>query len=189
MHMKHPQQEAWIEYLYGESAEPQRIELDLHLQKCAECRSRIDGWRKTLGNLDATTKPLGQPVSGPKPVRWQLGAAAVILLLIGIAVGRFSVSTDALRSEIVAELNQGMEDQLSTLANQIQTARLEDREVTLQLLEEFELRRVAGESQMRRELETVAVNTQTRLQVSEHQLRVFNENMNGLVPVTYVRPN
>jgi len=91
--MAHPQQEEWMEYLYGE-VDPQRQEqMSVHLQTCADCRQQVSAWRSAMKGLDSWSWSNGG--TGRRrlflgPVRW--AAAVLLLLTAGIVFGRFTAT-------------------------------------------------------------------------------------------------
>ncbi len=90
--MKHPDPEEWAPYIFGEAPADKRKELSAHLDSCAECAEELSSWRRTLGRLDAWEVPdLPRARRDFQPlVRFAL--AACLILLAGIAIGRFSGS-------------------------------------------------------------------------------------------------
>src|SRR6267143_3025762 len=116
--MKHPHRDEWVPFLFGESSPEATQTLNHHLGECAECRGRVEAWRRTLKRLDDWQLPgqrrgslFFQPV-----MKW--AAAAAIVLGIGFASGRFaSPSPDAkamarLEGSIKASLAAEIEEQI-----------------------------------------------------------------------------
>src|SRR5687767_1853861 len=102
-HMKHPTQEQWMDYLYGESPAPQRAELAAHLQSCPACAAQVARWGGVQACLDEWKLPdtAKRPAwRMPAGVKWAMAAAFMIAALgIGFGAGRVS-GTKALRTEM-----------------------------------------------------------------------------------------
>lgn len=113
--MNHPKHEEWIPLIYGEADAAAKRHLEAHLSSCAECRTHVEAWRRTMGRLDAWKLPQSPRVAKGfswRPLAW---AAAAALVIGAFVAGRFSApSVDAqqwrteLKSELLAELQQGL---------------------------------------------------------------------------------
>jgi hypothetical protein len=94
--MKHPHRDEWVPFLFGESSPEATQSLNQHLAACGECRARVEAWGRTLKRLDGWQLPSrhrGGAFFQPA-LKW--GAAAAIILGIGVGFGRFAFpSTDA----------------------------------------------------------------------------------------------
>ena len=44
--MKHPPQELWMDYIYGELPNPQRADLAAHLKSCPACAAQLHLWEE-----------------------------------------------------------------------------------------------------------------------------------------------
>jgi anti-sigma factor RsiW len=128
--MTHPNDEQWMEYLYGELDEQQAEALASHLTQCAACRERVDRWRGTMADLDAWRLPeAGRPRTARSVFRW--AAAAVLLVSAGMGTGlllaRSQPDVEALAGEIGAvlapQLQQELVDQLRRDRDQVLAAR------------------------------------------------------------------
>lgn len=113
--------------LSGEADGETKRRLEDHLQSCGECAAQVQGWRRTMGRLDAWTLPKARrersfPV---QPVAW---AAAAAIVIGAFVAGRFTApGLDAeklrteLKSELGAEIQQGFaraaESSATALAN------------------------------------------------------------------------
>lgn len=113
--------------LCGEADGETKRRLEEHLQSCGECAAQVQGWRRTMGRLDAWKLPKARrsrafPV---QPVAW---AAAAAIVIGAFMAGRFTAPNfDAqqlraeLKSELSAEIQQGFaqaaESSSTALAN------------------------------------------------------------------------
>ena len=106
--MNHPKREEWIPLLFGEADAESKQRLEAHLGACDACAKEIEGWRRSLGRLDAWKLPRAPktPLSMPrKPVAW---AAAAALIVTAFLAGRMTVpgfDAQQLRSSLKAELS------------------------------------------------------------------------------------
>jgi hypothetical protein len=108
--MKHPTNEEWMGFIYGESPLVEQTNLQAHLHACPDCRARVDQWRQTTKSLDqwpvATAAP-GRRYAG----LWKIAAALVGCAAIGFALGRQSIDAGQLQ----AALEQKLETRLASL--------------------------------------------------------------------------
>ncbi len=92
------ERERLLEYVYGESATTERLEVEAHLVECHVCRAEISGLRGVRDELLAWDVPPHQPIWRPvgavpvAPLRrpfptWGLAAAAGVVFAAGIAGG------------------------------------------------------------------------------------------------------
>ncbi len=87
--MNHPKPEEWVAYMYGETPGTVKRELREHLNSCDQCREEIGGWQRSLKGLDTWKLPRArnrQPKLFLPMLSW--AAAAAIILLLGIVIGR-----------------------------------------------------------------------------------------------------
>ncbi|MHC5033604.1 MAG: anti-sigma factor family protein [Planctomycetota bacterium] len=120
--MSHPTSEEWMEYLYGELAGEARSALAAHLQECGECQEQVESWRGVMTQLDAWQIPQGRRRAPAMRGLVRLAAAAVVLLGLGIVVGRLSAP-----SLDVASLRADLERSLrSSLGREIRGALREE---------------------------------------------------------------
>jgi len=120
--MNHPKPEEWVPYLYGETSSVARKELSTHLQACAQCRDEVEIWKRSLHRLD-TWKITRE--RRPRP-EWlapfaQWAAAAALVLMAGIAVGRATapkVDTAHLRATLVPEIRRDLQAETAAVVRQ-----------------------------------------------------------------------
>lgn len=126
--MNHPKREEWIPLLCGEAEAATAQRLEAHLHECAECARDVEGWRRTLGRLDAWKLPKASRPARRVPVQAIAWAAAAAIVIGAFVAGRFTApSIDArklraeLKSELSTEIQQGFakvaEDSTVALAN------------------------------------------------------------------------
>lgn len=152
--MKHPTEEEWMDFVYGEKADA--AELRAHLANCADCRRDVEGWRATMRTLDAwKLTPQTGRVGGAGWLRWV--AAAAIFLAVGIAIG-----ASVRKGPDVAAIERS----IHALAERVD----QERAATAMALRDFEARRVTDLVSLRRDLEQVAVATDAGLKMTQSQL-------------------
>jgi hypothetical protein len=116
--MNHPTSEEWVPYLYGEVEKSTKRRLKQHLQTCAECRTQLLLWKRSLRRLDAWRMTSAErPTLAFAPLlKW--AAAAMLLLAAGIGVGR-SMSTNAnldrVRARVEPELRQQLRQEFALI--------------------------------------------------------------------------
>jgi anti-sigma factor RsiW len=194
--MNHPDQHEWISYLYGEVDTNSRSRLRSHLAACETCRAHLEEWQRVRRRLDAWKLPLNLATrqkgwSFPQLMRW--AAAAMFMITLGFALGRFSgpspQAVAALREELHGELTQLVEAQVAesgtaTLAaarEQItlamrefvdfyQAERSADNQAISTALTRLDTVRTADFLSLRKDLETVALNSDVGLRQTRQQL-------------------
>ena len=184
--MNHPKPEEWVPYLYGETKSETRRSLRAHLKACPECRDRLRNWKHSLGRLDAWKLGRGRtPAKFFAPaLKW--APAAALVLAVGFLLGHFSTAhADAgklrttlepeLRQQLRQEMAQMVRDEISQAAAATLIAANERSE---KLLTDYATASEANRSEemqrlyvaLKREVDTVAVNTDAGLQLTEQQL-------------------
>ena len=183
-------------FLYGEVTPDLRQQLKIHLEGCAECRDELERWKLSLARLDAWKLPRSRkPAEQFVPLlKW--AAAAVLVFGFGIGIGRIGASSpDAateratlklqIKRELRQELAQLAHDEvnratpatlasarseadklLAAFATSLQTQRDADNQTVRTALEGLQLQNIS----LKKELDTVAVNTDAGLQQTEQQL-------------------
>ncbi|MGH7972233.1 MAG: anti-sigma factor family protein [Limisphaerales bacterium] len=113
--MNHPNREAWVPYLYGETNAERRRELATHLQECPDCRRLIESWQHSLARLDAWKLPHLRRHSTPwlAVVRWAAATAGVLAL--GFILGRQTnaLQTETLRARLEPQLREQVREELA----------------------------------------------------------------------------
>jgi len=153
--MKHPPQEQWMDYIYGELPKTQRADLAAHLKSCPSCAAQVARWGAVQDRLDEWKLPEAKrPWRIAAPVKWAIAAAFMIAALgIGFGAGRAS-STKALRGEMQVALQKAYEDNRLLLA----------------AMQRLDATRQAEILALRKDLETVAINADNGIKENEQQL-------------------
>ena len=182
--MNHPEREKWVPYLYGEASPELRRELKSHLEVCARCREEVAVWQRSVRRLDAwKLRPQRKPSELLVPaLKW--AAAAVLVLALGFGLGRVSAAKSdvaQLRRELagmvrdevsrstpatVATARSEATRLLADYAATLDTRREADFQVIRTALNRLELQNIS----LKKELDTVAVNTDAGLEQTEQQL-------------------
>lgn len=197
--MNHPERENWVPFLYGEVAPEVRRQLTAHLEACAECREELASWKRNLERLDAWKLPRSRkPLERFAPMlKW--AAATMLVVAFGFGIGRLSAASSnaanyraqlklQLKQELRLELAQLVQDGVSratpatlatarseankllaAYATDLATQRETDNQVLQTALDRLELQNLS----LKKELDTVAVNTDAGLQQTEQQLAQF----------------
>jgi hypothetical protein len=153
--MKHPSQEQWMDYLYGELPKPQRADLAAHLKSCPSCAAQVARWGLVQDRLDEWKLPeVKRPMRFATGIKWAMAAAFMIAALgIGFGAGRAS-GTKALRQDMQVALQKAYED----------------NRLLLTAMQRLDADRQAEILALRRDLETVAVNADNTFKETEQQL-------------------
>lgn len=196
--MTHPTHEEWLAFLYGECAPTESAKFEAHLVACTECAAQVRDWRATMRALDAWQLPAVRPRAvraWVAPLKWAT-AASIFLgagLVIGRSMGPSRSDLAAIKSEIQTTLRKEISGQLDTrlAAHKKETldasfaesrklvddatvdwaaARMEDRQAVNVLFQKWDHQRKADLAWMRRDLETVAINADERLDITQQQL-------------------
>ncbi len=221
----HPADADWMEYLYHESPQARRAELEAHLAGCGLCREKMNQWNQARSSLDQWR--LEFPTQRIRPgfaqfSRW--AAAAAILVLMGYAIGRFSVPASnwdavragiekSLRRELANDFKKEVQQQIqhelgallaaaqnpgvgSPLGEQLRNVidvslqaasaeqeantrewlgaqeakRIETAELYAEALRRLAAKQAADFARVHKELETVAVLTETGLKRNQEQM-------------------
>lgn len=190
--VKHPETGDWMSLLYGETTPDRKRELESHLQHCPQCQRQIALWRQTMSELDQWKLKFVPGIRRlPVPfLKW--AAAAAIVLSVGFVLGREAPRDTkeliGLKAS-VTQLKRSIETlQGATLSNSVAAATVAANAETVRLLAQFsrlqEDRRISDQqslaltlndfdkrlSQLRTELETVAVNTETGFEETHENL-------------------
>ncbi len=195
--MKHPDQPEWVAYLYREVDSPTRSRLKNHLAQCESCRTQLEQWRRAQQHLDSWQLPqraVKPPALRPYPVLARWAAAAILMLALGFALGRSSggVSPEtvaALHDDLRGELEELLKAQVAEntsailaaaqdhttavvreLVDLYQAERLADSREMASLLAQLDAARAADYLALRKDLETVALNSDVGLRQTRQQL-------------------
>lgn len=191
--MNHPNPEDLVAYLYGELLPAARQRLAEHLTACPDCQKTVNDWRQTLSALDTWQVPVHRPALSALRTNLRWAATALILVGLGLWAGRVTApgAPDArlMRAELLPVLRQELRQDLErasarTLAEaNAETQRLvgevvqtwsatreEDRQTTLALYNRAERQRKTDLAWLRRDLETVALTADARLETTQHEL-------------------
>jgi len=198
--MSHPKREEWVPYVFGESNAQAHRHLSAHLDVCSECRAEVQAWKKSLNRLDAWKVPAAprQLRLLGHAINW--AAAAAVVLLVGFGVGRVSATKvdlvkvrtaiePQIRQEVsqqveriiraelarnasatVAASSQQTEQALAALAKALQEARAEDNRAVSAALKRLETQTFAQFVALKKDLDTVAMNTDASLRDTAQQL-------------------
>jgi hypothetical protein len=197
--MKHPNRDEWVPYLFGESSPDTARTLDQHLSECADCRSQVETWRRTLKRLDAWQIPARRkrPTFAQPVLRWAIAAAVVLGL--GFGLGYLSserAATDSraqleasLRSMVAAQVRNQVQDAVHGLelrlanSRQAESERLAaevghllktqnevDHAITQAVLDQLQEQVDGYYFALRKDLETVAVAADEQLQDTQLKL-------------------
>jgi anti-sigma factor RsiW len=194
--MNHPDQQAWVDYLYGEPDPDTRSRLNDHAAQCAQCRSQLEAWQHARQHLDAwklPTHPFSTPVRSAfsQLARWT--AAALILIAFGFGIGRLAgpapATIAALREELRTEMLGVIEARVAASGTAVaavlrdetavamgrlidfyQTERLADQQEIATAIARLDGTQAADFMALRKDLETVAVNSDLGLRQTRHEL-------------------
>src|SRR5437773_2619311 len=179
--MNHPKREEWAPYLFGETKLEVRRELNAHLKECADCRQEIENWQRSLARLDAWKLQ-----SVPKPglnfapyLNW--AAAAALLLLLGFGIGRLTAKADvdkvraaiepAMRRELSQEFARLVREEVSKSAVATLAASGQQAEQAIYaVLENLESQSFVQFVSLKKDLDTVALNTDAGLRDTQQEL-------------------
>jgi hypothetical protein len=151
------------------------LEIAQHVEGCAECRGRVTSWRNIRQALHRWELPQRSLALTAQPrtsktreiARWAV--AAMVMLAVGYGVGRNTgaSTTDVkqLRAELAeqlrGELRQDLQTEMMRFAtDDLAQQRQEYQRALVQAAAQLEARRLADYTALRRDVETVAVQTQ-----------------------------
>jgi anti-sigma factor RsiW len=165
--MNHPKPEDCVQYLYGEIKPDLRRQLKEHLEGCAECREELQNWNRSLRQLDAWKLPRTNPrLDAVTPfLKW--AAAAVLVLGLGFGFGRLTA-----RQADVAKVRAQVEPAIRReVAEMVRQALDKSSATTLaQAQRQAEEVGAAYYALLKKDLDTVAINTDVSLQRAEQGL-------------------
>ena len=181
--MKHPNRDEWAPYVFGEAPAAEARRLEAHLEGCEECAAEVAGWQRSLKMLDSWAVAPGARARNIVAPMFRWAVAAAIVLAAGAALGRLTAPSAqemradveaSVRSAVAADLDRALarsearlaalgeensRELLRTFSETLEAARTEDRQAMVALIEEHQ--RVAEERLVnwRRDLETLALQT------------------------------
>lgn len=184
-----------MSFLYDELPPEERTGLQSHLDACGDCRREVNSWQGAAQQMSEWKLPLRRKTAtAPTVLRWAIAAAIAGLAVVG-SVRLVALNNDVkqlrtemrqqlmeeLRRDIDAALAQATEQAAKTasaeakvliaaVAQKWEEKRLTDQQAMLTALQQLNAQRVADYAAMRKELETVAVFTETGLQRAENQI-------------------
>ena len=181
--MNHPPQEEWMGYLYGELPAAENARLAAHLGQCAHCMGRMEKCRDTMRQLSEWKLPPSLRVRrGRRFPRW--AAAAALALGLGLALGwtqsRSARSREAaalktelrqeLQTEFAAQLAQQRAQVLAEAGRIVDEKRIEDNRAIFTALREMGAQQRADLDSFHKELETMALLTETSFRQAQQQI-------------------
>ena len=189
-----------MEWLYEELPRERHAALQAHLSSCAQCDSQMTAWKGAMENLDgwSVLEPSAGARAREWWSRGAKWAAAAVLVIAAFLAGRTNTSNlsaavqkevagqmQSARAELATNLKQTLTTHLDSVAasNRVEVARLfgdlaatinegrtADQQNVLAALKEMDARWLAIYASFRRELETVAILTETGLKDTQQQL-------------------
>lgn len=198
--MNHPTREEWMSYLYDELNTIERTKLTTHLHGCAECAAQVKDWQAARKVMDGARLPARRRQVAPAQSVLRWAVAAGIVLCIGFGVGRATspaLDLARVREAIQPELHRQMQEEMANLlreelhnsasatlaatseqtrallaefARTLAANRLEDQEAVTDALAKLQARHVGDYLTLKKELDTVALNTDAGLRQTEAQL-------------------
>jgi len=180
-----------MSYLYDELPPGTRAPLQTHLDGCDECREQVAAWRHATLQMSEWTLPRRRRVSRTGGLaRWAVAAAVVALATVG-SVCLVSLEKDVkqlrtdVRGQVQRELNTALaqvteqatksasaeaQALIAAVAQNLEEKRLADQQATLTALQKLNAQRMTDYATLRKELETVAVFSETGLQRAQNQI-------------------
>ena len=157
--MNHPKPEEWAPYVFGEAKSEDRRRLKDHLHGCAICREEVSSWQRSLGRLDAWDLRPRAAFRPPLYAFLKLAAAAVLVMAVGIGIGRLTSSAagvDKVRAAIEPELRQQLKREFEAML--------------LAEVKQVQAQRTADYLALKKDLDTVAILTDASLRRAEQRL-------------------
>lgn len=162
----HPTKEDLVRYLSEEILPGEQAEIRAHIEQCSNCRNTVHEWHTTLEQLDAWALPKQRRKS--LAAKWvPLAAAACVLIGVGFGVGRFSVNPGMPKEEVAALVENEKANIYKDFVLALETARLEDRQLTSLMMDELRADQSYKLVQLRKDLETVAAGADAGLRETQ----------------------
>jgi hypothetical protein len=165
--MNHPKREDWVQYLYGEIKPDSRRQLNDHLQGCAECDQELQNWKRSLRRLDAWKLPRtsGRLNEVAPFLKW--AAAALLVLGLGFGFGRLTARQADL-AKVRAQVEPGLRREFADLLR-----REIDKSSAATLAQAQRRAEEVGAAYyalLKKDLDTVAINTDVGLRQAQREL-------------------
>ena len=171
--MNHPTREEWIEYVYGQLGRDREASLKDHLDNCCQCRANIDSWRSVMDQLDVWQLPKEDKFAvkpgGATRKWWRWAAAAVLLVAVGYAGGRFLGHQELDMAQLHCSLEESLRASLEPTVRQNVIDDLNDQWRSALAANYAELKDELGR-QYRRDLSEFAIRTLAASNVATNQL-------------------
>lgn len=165
----HPNREELAKYICAESSAAEAQMLKAHLGKCGDCSQTLEEWKGTLRKLDAWQLPRkGNKATRTTWVRY--AAAACVLLGLGFGLGRYSVPPGLNKEDVASMIAADKAETYKDFVVALETARIEDRQLTGLLIDEVRTDQTYKFVQLRKDLETVAAGTDAGLRATQRGL-------------------
>ena len=165
--MNHPEREDLVQYLYGDIRPELRRQIEGHLEACADCRGELQSWKRSLNCLDAWKLPRSTPgleVFAPF-LKW--AAAALLVLGLGFGVGRLTArqaDVEKVRARLEPQIRREFAEMLRREVDKSAAATL------AQAQRQAEEVGATYYALLKKDLDTVAINTDASLQQTERNL-------------------
>ncbi len=177
--LNHPPREEWMAHLYNELSHPDHERLSAHLKRCPECRVRVGEWRATMASLDKWKLPAVRPARAAQPLlKWAVAAALVFGLGLGLGSG-YLLSANArnlaatrreMQTQFQVQLDQQRKQLIAEMTRVVDERSFKDSRVTLAALREMNAAHRADYDALHKELETMAVLTESGLRETHQQI-------------------
>jgi anti-sigma factor RsiW len=175
--MSHPSREEWMAHVYDELSRPEQAKLAAHLKQCPECRARVASWRNTKSSLDQWQLPAIRPASTAQPwLKWAVAAGLVFGLGLGLSAGcllsmnarELAATRRDMQAQFQAQLDNQREQLIAEMAKQ--------SGATLAAFKAVNAAHFSEVNSLHKELETVAVLTETGLKENHDQIASLTDN-------------
>ena len=189
--MEHPNAEELVDFVYGELSPSRQTEIELHVNRCAECRETLDEWgqtRRGTANMEGS-RPHPRPKSAYRAGA-ALGSRSDGAAWRGVWNWPHQCDAEPRCLGLAGAGGQASGDQLKTelarLAADQETRHQQDyQRVLAQAAAQLDARRQADYASLRRDMETVAVRTEERFDSMG-----VNSTPANVVPVSQsIQPN